>query len=105
MSTKTGVLLDKQRVSGIESGGNPVYASPVAINGKLYMQTRTRGLFVLDGTPKNECAKSESICLGRKRVQRQPLAMASYSQDRTTICTLLWQKQRSRFFAGHFCRE
>lgn len=57
VSAKTGETVDKQRVTGIKSGGRPVYASPVSIDGKLFMQTRNSGLFVLDGKPKMEVLK------------------------------------------------
>lgn len=30
------------------TGERPVYASPIAINDKIYAQTRTSGVFVLD---------------------------------------------------------
>jgi hypothetical protein len=85
MSTETGELLDKQRVSGIESGGNPVYASPVAINGKLYMQTRTSGLFVLDATPKmnvlkqNRFASDNSVFNATPAVSNGQLFLRSYN--------------------------
>ena len=39
VSAKTGETVEKQRVSGIKSGGRPVYASPVSIDGKLFMSS------------------------------------------------------------------
>ena len=85
MSTKTGELTDKQRVPGIDSGGNPVYASPIAINGKMYMQTRTSGLFVLDGTPKlivlqqNRFASDDSVFNATPAVSNGQLFLRSYT--------------------------
>ena len=85
VSAKTGELVDKQRVSGIESGGRPVYASPVAINGKLFMQTRNSGLFVLDGTPKmtvlkqNRFESDNSVFNGTPAVDNGQLFLRSYS--------------------------
>ena len=85
VSAKTGELVDKQRVSGIESGGRPVYASPVAINGKLFMQTRNSGLFVIDGTPKmnvlkqNRFASDTSVFNATPAVDNGQLFLRSYS--------------------------
>ena len=45
---KTGKLLSKSRVKGITGGGTKLYASPIAIGGKIYAQTRTSGLFVIE---------------------------------------------------------
>ena len=51
IAAKSGELIEKKRVPDIESRGRKVYASPVAIGGKLYMQTRNSGVFVLSGEP------------------------------------------------------
>jgi len=45
---ETGEMIHKTRTPGIASGERPVYASPLAINQKLYIQTRTSGLFVVE---------------------------------------------------------
>ncbi len=85
VSAKTGDVVDKQRVSGIESGGRPVYASPVAINGKLFMQTRNSGLFVLDGKPKmnvlkqNRFASDNSVFNATPAVSNGQLFLRSYT--------------------------
>lgn len=51
-SAETGELIHRDRVPNITDGGRPVYASPIAIDGKLYVQTRSSGVFVLQ--PANE---------------------------------------------------
>lgn len=50
LDANTGESLGKERVAGLRSGGRPVYASPIAIAGKIYVQTRNSGLFVLEPT-------------------------------------------------------
>ncbi len=50
-SAKTGELLHRSRVTGIQSRDRPVYASPIAINGTLYFQTRNDGVFVTSSKP------------------------------------------------------
>lgn len=50
-SSKTGELLHRSRVTGIQSRDRPVYASPIAINGMLYFQTRHDGMFVTSSKP------------------------------------------------------
>jgi outer membrane protein assembly factor BamB len=44
----TGELVHRDRVPGMASGERPVYASPIAIDGKIYIQTRTSGLYVIE---------------------------------------------------------
>lgn len=44
----TGELIRRDRVSQIDSGGRPVYASPIAVNGKLIVQTRNSGILVIE---------------------------------------------------------
>jgi len=85
VSAKTGETVEKQRVAGIESRGKPVYASPVAINGKLYLQTRNSGLFVLNGTPKmeilkqNRFASDDSVFNATPAVSNGQLFLRSYT--------------------------
>lgn len=85
VSAKTGETVDKQRVSGIKSGGRPVYASPIAINGKLFLQTRNNGLFVLEGTPKmkvlkqNQFESDNSVFNATPAVSNGQLFLRSYS--------------------------
>jgi len=85
VSAKTGETVDKQRVSGIKSGGRPVYASPVSIDGKLFMQTRNSGLFVLDGKPKmevlkqNRFASDDSVFNATPAISNGQLFLRSYT--------------------------
>ncbi len=82
---KTGETVDKQRVSGIQSGGRPVYASPVSIDGRLFMQTRNSGLFVLDGKPKmeilrqNRFASDDSVFNATPAISNGQLFLRSYT--------------------------
>ena len=46
-SAETGELIHRARVPDINDGGSPVYASPIAIDGKIYIQTRSSGVLVL----------------------------------------------------------
>jgi outer membrane protein assembly factor BamB len=85
VQAKTGTLVQKSRVAGMESRGRPVYASPVAIDGKLYMQTRTSGVFVLAGEPKlnilsqNKFQSDQSIFNATPAVSRGQLFLRSNS--------------------------
>lgn len=44
----TGELVHRDRMPQIESGGRPVYASPIAVNGKVFVQTRKSGVLVIE---------------------------------------------------------
>ena len=85
VSAKTGELIEKKRVPGIESRGRPVYASPVCIHGDLYMQTRNSGLFVLEpGTSlkvlsQNKFASDDSVFNGTPAVSGGELFLRSYT--------------------------
>ena len=50
---QTGELVFRERVKGM-GGGRPVYASPIAIGGKVYLQTRESGLYVIQPSDKLE---------------------------------------------------
>lgn len=50
-SAKNGELLHRSRVTGIQSRDRPVYASPIAVHGVLYFQTRHDGVFVTSSKP------------------------------------------------------
>jgi outer membrane protein assembly factor BamB len=47
-SADTGELIRRDRVPQIDSGGRPVYASPIAVNGQLIIQTRNSGALVIE---------------------------------------------------------
>jgi outer membrane protein assembly factor BamB len=51
VSAKTGEQVYRERVTGLESGGRPVYASPVVAGGKIYVPTRWNGVLVLPAQP------------------------------------------------------
>ncbi len=48
----TGDIISKSRTPGLASGERPVYASPIAIGGNIFLQTRASGVLVL--APKSE---------------------------------------------------
>lgn len=85
VAAKTGELIEKKRVPGIVSGGRPVYASPVSIDGKLYVQTRLSGLFVLAGEPslkilqQNQFKSDDSVFNATPAVSNGQLFLRSYS--------------------------
>ncbi len=47
-NAEDGELVHRARIPEIDSGGRPVYASPIAIDGKIYVQTRSSGHFVIE---------------------------------------------------------
>ncbi len=49
-SAETGELLHRARVPDINDQGSPVYASPIAIDGNIYIQTRGSGVLVLQSS-------------------------------------------------------
>jgi len=51
---KTGEDLYRERLTGLSTGGKPVYASPVMTNGKLYVVSRRNGTYVLPAEPRFE---------------------------------------------------
>ena len=51
VSAKTGELVYREHVDGLEAGGRPVYASPVVADGKLYVVSRWNGVLVLPAEP------------------------------------------------------
>ena len=64
---KTGKEIAKKRVPGISGSGRHVYASAVAINGIVYAQTRSSGLFVIEPSDdikivaQNKFAQDDSV--------------------------------------------
>ncbi len=51
MNAKTGETVTKARLSGLRSGGRPVYASPILSGQKLILVTRKSGTLIFDATP------------------------------------------------------
>lgn len=54
ISASTGEVAYRERVSGLSSGGRPVYASPIVAGSKIYVPTRWDGTLVLAAKPKYE---------------------------------------------------
>lgn len=54
IEAKSGELVYRERVAEIDSGGRPVYASPVIANGKIFVPSRWNGVFVLPAKPRYE---------------------------------------------------
>ncbi|MEZ6040210.1 MAG: PQQ-binding-like beta-propeller repeat protein [Planctomycetaceae bacterium] len=86
---KSGELIQRARTSGISSGGRPVYASPVSINQRLYVQSRYGGVFVLERSPEltileqNRFASDSSNFNATPAVDRGQLFLRS---DRYLYC-------------------
>lgn len=51
MNAETGETVTRARLSGLASGGRPVYASPVKAGDLIYVVTRRSGTFVFKATP------------------------------------------------------
>lgn len=49
-NAQNGEILSKARMPSDIGGGRPVYASMIAVNGKVFVQSRHEGVFVLDST-------------------------------------------------------
>ncbi len=83
-NAKTGELIHRARTPGISSGDRPVYASPIVINGKIYAQTRTSGLYVIEPSEElnviaqNRFASDESLFNATPAVDNGQLFLRSY---------------------------
>ena len=81
---KTGELVHRARTPGISSGDRPVYASPIVIDGKIYAQTRTSGLYVIEPSnelkilAQNKFASDESLFNATPAVDNGQLFLRSY---------------------------
>ena len=51
LDTKSGETLARTRLTGLASGGRPVYASPVKAGNHIYVVTRRSGTFVFEANP------------------------------------------------------
>ena len=51
VAAKTGELVYRERVEGLTASGRPVYASPIAADGRLYIPSRWHGVLVLAAKP------------------------------------------------------
>ena len=62
----TGELVYRERVPDLDTGGRPVYASPVVSAGRLYVPTRWNGVLVVaagtryEGLARNRFADDDS---------------------------------------------
>jgi len=54
LDATNGEEIYRERIPGVSTGRNGVYASPVAADGKIYATTRTRGVVVLAAKPEFE---------------------------------------------------
>ena len=84
VDAKTGTLVHRARTPGISSGDRPVYASPVVVNGKIYAQTRTSGLYVIEPSDElkvvaqNKFESDDSLFNATPAVDRGQLYLRSY---------------------------
>ena len=51
LNAKSGEMVYRERVSELEAGGRPVYASPVLAKGNVYVPSRWNGVLVLPAKP------------------------------------------------------
>lgn len=51
VNASTGETITRTRLTGLASGGRPVYASPVKAGNHIYVVTRRSGTFVFEATP------------------------------------------------------
>lgn len=51
VNAKSGETVTRTRLTGLESGGRPVYASPVKAGDHIHVVTRRSGTFVFEATP------------------------------------------------------
>jgi len=51
VNAKSGETVTRNRLTGLASGGRPVYASPVKAGDHIYVVTRRSGTFVFEATP------------------------------------------------------
>ncbi len=83
-NAKTGEMVHRARTPGISSGDRPVYASPIVINGKIYAQTRTSGLYVIEPSDElkviaqNKFASDDSLFNATPAVDKGQLFLRSY---------------------------
>lgn len=62
VNAETGETVTRERLSGLTSGGRPVYASPVKAGDKIYVVTRRSGTFVYDASPEmKEVARNPAL--------------------------------------------
>ena len=84
VDASNGELIHRARVRGISSGERPVYASPIVINGLIYAQTRTSGLFViapsseLNIVSQNKFSSDQSVFNATPAVDAGQLFLRSY---------------------------
>ncbi len=83
-NAKNGELVHRARTPGIASGDRPVYASPIVIHGKIYAQTRTSGLYVIEPSDElrviaqNKFADDDTHFNASPAVDRGQLYLRSY---------------------------
>jgi hypothetical protein len=51
MNAKTGETLHRARLTGLQSGGRPVYSSPVKAGEYIYVVSRRSGTYVFEADP------------------------------------------------------
>ncbi len=81
----TGELVHRARLKGVNSGDRPVYASPVVINGLIYAQTRTSGVYVIEPSAElkvvsqNKFISDESVFNATPATDAGQLFLRSYN--------------------------
>ena len=57
VNAKTGETVTKRRLSGLKSGGRPVYASPILAGDKIIVVTRRSGTLIMEASPDMEVVR------------------------------------------------
>ncbi|MCA9128851.1 MAG: PQQ-binding-like beta-propeller repeat protein [Planctomycetales bacterium] len=72
----TGELIHRARTPGISGGQHPVYASPIAVNGKILAQTRASGMIVLEASDKLSILSHNTFAADSSNFNATPAADA-----------------------------
>jgi outer membrane protein assembly factor BamB len=108
LNAKTGESVYRQRVPGLNTGGRPVYASPVLVGSRLYVVSRWNGTFVLPAAPtfeilaQNRLESDDSDFSGTPAIADRRLLLRSgrYLYCVTadgSLCSLPWSNIRTGF--------
>ena len=83
INARSGELVYRERVPELESGGRPVYASPIIAQRRIFVPSRWNGVLVLPATPKfqvlaqNRIAGDESDFNGTPAINNNELIFRS----------------------------
>ncbi|MEO1529937.1 MAG: PQQ-binding-like beta-propeller repeat protein [Planctomycetota bacterium] len=87
MNAETGETVTRQRLSGIASGGRPVYSSPVKAGDHIYVVTRRSGTYVFKATPEME-----------QVVQNPPLDDSDFNATPAIVGNAIYIRSNKRLY-------